>query len=146
MSVPAQGHAETASTGLPSISKQKREEIRQCLIGPLSAMTGFAAMSEPDRREAGRFWIEALAEYEPDEIRAAFKAFTRTGNKYPNPQAIVALILEARKPHVPGGAYASRATALPEMREHSTEETRRKAEMGNEWLREMQAKAGKVRQ
>ena len=100
-------------------------------------------MSEPDRREAGRFWIEALAEYEPEEIRAAFKAFTRTGNKYPNPQAIIALILDARRPHVPGGAYASRATPLPPMRDHSPEETRRKAEMGNAWLREMQAKASR---
>ena len=94
---PTQGHGETASTALPSISEERREAIRQSLIGPLSAMTGFAALSEPDRREAGRFWIEALAEYEPEEIRAAFRAFTRTGNKYPNPQAIVALILDARK-------------------------------------------------
>jgi hypothetical protein len=109
-------------------------------------MTGFAMMSEVDRREAGRFWIEALAQYEPDEIRAAFKAFTRTGNKYPNPQAIIALILEARKPYVPGGAYRSRATPLPPMREHDPKETQRKAEMGNEWLKEMQAKAGKVKQ
>ena len=131
--------------GLPSISKQRREELRQCLIGPLSAMTGFAAMSEPDRREAGRFWIEALAEYEPDEIRAAFKAFTRTGNKYPNPQAIVALILDARRENLPGGLYRSRATPLPQMREHKPEETQRKAEMGREWLREMQAKAGKTK-
>jgi hypothetical protein len=138
--VQAQGQGENTSTGLPSISKQRREEIRQCLIGPLSAMTGFAAMSEPDRREAGRFWIEALAEYEPEEIRAAFKAFTRTGNKYPNPQAIVALIMEDRKSRIP---LQSRATPLPPMRDHSPEETRRKAEMGNAWLREMQAKASR---
>lgn len=105
-------------------------------------MTGFASMSEPDRREAGRFWIEALAEYEPDEIREAFKAFTRTGNKYPNPQSIVALILDARKSYVPGGAYRSRATELPPMRASEPEETKRKAEMGNAFLKEMRRRMG----
>ena len=100
-------------------------------------------MSEPDRREAGRFWIEALAEYEPQEIREAFKAFTRSGDKYPNPQAIVKLILDARRSLVSGGVYRSRATPLPPMREHDPDETKRKAEMGNAWLREMQAKIGK---
>jgi len=127
---------------LPSISRERRDEIRQCLIGPLSAMTGFASMSEPDRREAGRFWIEALAEYEPDEIREAFKAFTRTGNKYPNPQAIVALILDARRPYVPGGAYRSQATELPPIRVSEPGETKRKAEMGNAFLKEMRRRMG----
>jgi hypothetical protein len=122
------------------ISKQRREEIRKSLIGPLSAMTGFAMMSEPDRREAGRFWIEALAEYEPDEIRKAFKDFTRTGNKYPNPQAIVALIMDARRRSIP---IQSRATPLPPIRAHDPAENERKAQMGNQWLKEMQAKAGK---
>lgn len=96
-------------------------------------------MSEADRREAGRFWIEALSEYEPDEIRAAFKAFTRTGNKYPNPQAIVALILEARRAAMP---IQSRATPLLPPRPQDPEEIARKANMGRAWLKEMGAKIG----
>ena len=131
---------DSGSQHLPSISKQRREDIRQCLVGPLSAMTGFAMMSEPDRREAGRFWIEALAEYDPDEIRNAFKAFTRAGNKYPNPQAIVALIIEARRRALP---IRSRATALPPSRLQEPDEVARKAKMGNLWLKEMRARAGR---
>lgn len=139
MSAPAADRGVSQSAHLPSISRERREEIRQCLIGPLSAMTGFALMSEPDRKEAGRFWIEALAEYDPQEIRDAFKAFTRTGNKYPNPQAIVALILDARRASRP---IQSRATPLPPSIELTPEQIEARAEKANAVLRDMRSRLG----
>jgi hypothetical protein len=102
-------------------------------------MTGFALMSEPDRKEAGRFWIEALAEYEPQEIRDAFKAFTRTGNRYPNPQAIVSLILDARRASRP---IQSRATPLPPPVELTPEQIEARAEKANAVLRDMRRSMG----
>lgn len=102
-------------------------------------MTGFALMSEPDRREAGRFWIESLAEYEPQEIRDSFRAFTRTGNKYPNPQAIVALILDARRASRP---IQSRATPLPPSVPLTPEQIKGRAEKARDVLRDMRSRMG----
>jgi len=60
-------------------------------------MTSFALMSETDRKDAGRFWLEALKPYHVEEVREAFVQFTRKGPGYPNPQSIVGIILENRK-------------------------------------------------
>lgn len=60
-------------------------------------MTTFSMMPENDRREAGRFWLEALAPYHVEDVRKAFVEFARTQSGYPNPQRIIAIIDEWRK-------------------------------------------------
>lgn len=79
------------------IDDAQLEAVRRTIIGPLSAMSTFHLMLDADRREAVRFWIKALAEYPVQEIEEAFFAFTKSGKAYPNPQAIVDIILSRRK-------------------------------------------------
>jgi len=83
---------------LPPSTSSHRDDLRSALVGPLAAMTTFSLMSDIDRREAGRFWLEALAAYHPDEVRKAFIDFASNSDRnYPNPQEIARIIVKGRR-------------------------------------------------
>lgn len=105
-------------------------------------MTGFAHMSDTDRQEAGRFWLDALEAYTVEEVRSAFVDFARSGGQYPNPQAIISQIVKARQADIPGGAYAHRPDRMPPRIQRDPGEVERMADMGRQTLHYLQQRGG----
>jgi len=74
-----------------------RKATREVIVGPLFVGKQFSGTTDGEKRAIMNTWLDAVEDFFPDEIEAAFKQFHKQGGTFPQPGEIISLADMARR-------------------------------------------------